>query len=241
MTEPEESAGWDEIVDVLCVGDGPGVLAFGIFCAASDLEVLIVESADLDPQTSAWRGAMIEDLGDGATDAGLTLIHADPVPVQKANDSTKLEPFVGEHLRQWSAGCLTSPFGVVTNYVPDLEAMRTTEGEAVVVGVVGSYRCESPRPGPELAAWLRERAEGLFGPADDRLEEVIVEDGRVIGVILRTADGPCRIGVNQGLALSVGAAPEVWPDQPELVGLPVDVAVVGRPAGRFATVGLLAR
>lgn len=242
MTETEESAGWDETVDVLCVGDGPGVLAYGIFCAASDLDVLIVESGDLDPQTSAWRSAMTEDLGENPTDANLAMIHVEPVSAQRITDRTKLEPFVGEHLRQWSAGCLASPFGVLTSRVPDMDVMRTAGGDSVTVGVVGPYRCEGTRTGPALAHWLRERAEGLFGPAGDRLGELVIEDGRIIGVVLTSADGPCRIGVNRGLALSPGgSAPEVWPDQSELTGRSVDVAVIGRPAGRFATVGLLAR
>jgi hypothetical protein len=91
-----------------------------------------------------------------------------------------------------------------------------------------------------LVRWLRENAEGLFAPADDRLDGLVVEEGRIAGVILDTADGPCRIGVNRGLALSLAVEPQYWPDQPELAGLEVDVAVVGRQAGRFARVELIA-
>ncbi|MEI6253070.1 MAG: hypothetical protein WCP30_09720 [Mycobacteriaceae bacterium] len=240
MTEHLESADWDETVDVLCVGEGPGALAYGIFCDASDLDVLIVECAELDPQTRDWRRAMTEDLDGGPPDARLPLISAEPVPVQPINDRTRLEPFVGEHLRQWSAGCLASPFGVMFSHVPDLDPMRTAEGQSVTAGVVGSFQCDGGPPGPALVRWLRERAEGLFGPADDRLDGLIIEDGRIAGVVLHTADGPCRVGATHGLVLSLGGAPECWPDQPELAGLEVDVAVVGRRAGRFARVQLLA-
>ncbi len=241
MTEQTESEiGWDETVDVLCIGIGPGVLAYGIFCAASDLEVLIIECADLDPQTGDWRSDMTEDLDVGQSDASLSLIRAEPVPVQPINDRTKLEPFVGEHLRQWSAGCLASPFGVMFTEVPDLDVMRTPEGQSITAGIVGGYRGADGPPGPTLVRWLRENAEGLFAPADDRLDGLVVEDGRIAGVILDTADGPRRIGVTRGLALSLGVEPECWPDQPELAGLEVDVAVVGRKAGRFARVELLA-
>lgn len=241
MTESPESADWDETVDVLCVGEGPGALAYGIFCAASDLDVLIVESGDLDPQALDWRSAMTEDLGDCPPEANLALIHAEPVAAEKINDRTKLEPFVGEDLRRWSAGCLASPFGLMMSHVPDLDAMRTTAGESITAGIVDSYRCRATPPGPALAGWLRERAEGLFGPADDRLDGLVIQDGRIAGVVLNTADGPCRVGITHGLAVSLGGAPEHWPDQPELAGLTVDVAVIGRRAGRFATVGLLAR
>lgn len=241
MTENSASADWDETVDVLCVGDGPGVLAFGLFCTADDLDVLIVESTELDPQTTAWRDAMTEDLGGAPTDANLALIHAEPVPAEKLSDRTVLEPFVGEHLRQWSARCLASPFGVVTSHVPDLNAMRTAGGQTLTAGIVGSFRCADGPPGRALTAWLRERAEGLLGPAEDRLGGLVIEEGRIAGVLLDTAEGSCRIGITQGLALSLGAEPHCWPEQPELAGLGADVAVIGRPAGRFATVGLLAR
>jgi hypothetical protein len=241
MTEHPESDDWDETVDVLCVGEGPGALAYGILCDAADLEVLIIESTELDPQTREWLGDMTEDLEAGRPDGRLSLIRAEPVPVRPINDRTKLEPFVGEHLRQWSAGCLASPFGVIMSHVPDLVSMRTAEGESITAGIVGGYRCAGEAPGPALVRWLRENAEGLFAPADDRLAGLVVEDGRIVGVILDTADGPRRIGVTRGLALSLAVEPEHWPDQPELDGRTVDVAVLGRAAGRFATVGLLQR
>ena len=241
MTESPERADWDETVDVLCVGEGPGVLAYGIFCAASDLDVLIVESPELDQQTLQWRNAMTEDLVGFSPDPNLKLIHAEPVAAEKINDRTVLEPFVGEHLRQWSASCLGSPFGLMTSHVPDLDMMRTADGGSIMAGVVGSYRCDAAQPGPALVGWLRERAEGLFGPAEDRLDGLVIEDGRIAGVVLTTAAGPCRVGITNGLALSLGGAPESWPVQTELAGLAVDVAVIGRRAGRFATIGLLAR
>ena len=241
MAEPAESEiDWDETVDVLCVGDGPGALAYGILCTAADLDVLIIECAELDPQTRDWHSDMTADLDGGQPDACLSLMRAEPVPVQPINDRTKLEPFVGEHLRQWSAGCLASPFGVMFTEVPDLGPMRTAEGRSITAGIVGKYRCAGGAPGPTLVSWLRENAEGLFAPADDRLDGLVVDNGRIAGVILDTADGPCRIGVTRGLALSLAREPERWPDQPELAGLEVDVAIVGRQAGRFARVELLA-
>lgn len=238
--EPESTPNWDETVDVLCVGDGPGSLAYGILCAASDLEVLIVESARLDSETEQWRAEMTEDLHGNVEDPHLALIYAEPVVMQKTTDRTRLEPFVGEHLRRWSAGCLNSPFGVMTSHVPGLDTMRTRDGQTIVAGVLGPWRCDVP-PGPALAAWLTERAEGLLAPADDRLDGLVLEDGRIAGVVLDTADGPRRIGATHGLALGLGSTPDTWPEQPELAGQTVDVALIGRRAGRFARVGLLAR
>lgn len=242
MTESAESElPWDEAVDVLCVGDGPGSLAYAIHCAASDLDVLIIESPELDPQTAQWVGAMTEDLGDGLADPHLPLIRAEAVAAARVTDRTTLEPFVGGELRQWSAGCLSSPFGVMFTEVPDLSPMRTAEGRTITAGIAGPYRFTDGPHGAALVRWLRERADGLFAPVDDRLEGLIAAEGRVAGVLLATVDGPRRVGVAGGVAIALGAGPDDWPPQPELDGLTADVAVIGRPAGRFARVGLLRR
>jgi hypothetical protein len=240
MSEPAESGiEWDETVDVLCVGTGAGVLAYGLFCAANDLDVLIVESGELDPQTAQWRSLMTEDL-DGSDSTGeLTLIRAAPIESERITDRTKLEPFVGEELRRWSAGCLASPFGVMFTEVPDLDPMRTADGQSIRAGIVGSYRFTAEPPGATLSHWLREQADDLFGPAADRLDGLITDEGRIAGVLLRTDDGPRMVGAAKGLAIGVGAVPDSWPEQPELDGLTVEAAVVSRTAGRFARVELL--
>jgi hypothetical protein len=240
MAEPVESEyEWDETVDVLCVGTGPGVLSYGLRCAAADLDVLIVESEGLDPQTAHWLSEMISDLGGVAPTAHLPLIHAERIPSERINDRTKLEPFVGEELRRWSADCLASAFGVAFTEVPDFDRMRTTDGQAITAGVVGSYHFADRPPGGALWHWLREQAEELFGPAGDQLDGLVTEDGRIAGVILRTDGGPRRIAATKGMAVAVGSVPANWPEQPELDGMTVEVAVVSRTAGRFARVELL--
>lgn len=241
MSDAAESADvdgpdWDETVDVLCVGASPGPLAYGILCAAEGLEVLIVESAHLDPDSLDYLGRMTEDLGEPALDAHLPLVHAQPEVPQ----GRFLETFDGEQLRQWSARCRSSPFGVLLTEVPDLQPMRTDEGESMVVGVVGEMPCDADPPGPALQRWLYDRAEGLFGPADDRLAGLVHHEGRIAGVALQTADGPRLIGAARGLAISVGGNPQSWPPQPELAGRTAEVAVVSRWGGRFAKVELLA-
>jgi hypothetical protein len=240
MAEPVESEiDWDETVDVLCVGTGPGVLAYGIFCAASDLDVLIVESPELDEQTAQWCAIMTSDLAGVAPSAQLSLLHAEPVAPVRINDRTKLETFVGEDLRQWSASCLASAFGVMFTEVPDLDPMRTADGLSITAGPAGSYRFAERPPGAALARWLREQADDLLGPASDRLAGLVTDEGRIAGVDLHTDDGPRRIAATKGVAIGVGPVPDGWPEQPELDGLTVEVAVVSRIAGRFARVELL--
>lgn len=229
---------WDEAVDVLCVGAGPGSLAYGILCDAAGLEVLIVESPHLDPQTREFCDAMTADLGGCPPALELAVNRAETVAAPSGR-GVKLETFDGEQLRQWSARCFASPFGVLLTEVPALEAMRTDAGESITAGLIAGYQPDPGQPGPALSRWLRERAAGLFAPEEDRLGGLVVAEGRIAGVTLDTTDGTRRIGTAAGLAIAVGPALDCWPAQPELAGVTAAVAVVSRWAGRFARVELL--
>lgn len=241
MTESAESGPeWDDTVDVICVGDSPGVLAFAICCAAADLDVLIVgPPAVADPELDAWRAAMTEDLeaaprlnpgreNPGNDRPGFSFARVTPAPVPVGKRVT-LEPFVGERLRQWSADCLRSPFGVMLTQVPELLLpMRTQEGATITAAFLGEL------PDGDVLTWLAERAfEAGIPDAAHAMSAMILEQGRVAGVEL---DDGTRIAATGGLAFPVGAH-ELVPDLPGLGDC--TVAMVGRPAGRFAIVDLL--
>jgi len=257
---PDTDVAWDEVVDVICVGSSPGVLAYAICCMAADLDVVLVGAAgEPDPQTAAWYAAMTEDLL--APTEGLpvprlnpgreiaaedrhafSLARLVPIPAPTGKRVT-LEPFVGEHLRQWSAHCAQSPFGVMFTQVPDLLVpMRTQDGEsvtAVASGDFGSAKSQSRDDG--LEGWLlHEAAEMDLLGTENVMTAMVLEGGRIAGVHLE--DGSL-IAASGGLALPVGTAAPRCP-------LPLDaddladglvVAILGRPAGRFATVDLLRR
>ncbi len=239
MPESAESPTlWDDTVDVVCVGDSPGVLAFAICCAAADLDVLIVEPpAVADPELDAWRAAMTEDLhlgpglspGDPGNDRpGFSFARVTPAPVPVGKRVT-LEPFIGEHLRQWSADCLRSPFGVMFTQVPELLLpMRTEEGATITAAFLGVL------PDGDVLTWLADRAlEAGVPDPEHAMSAMILEQGRVAGVEL---DDGTRVAATGGLAFPVDAHALV----PDLAGLgDCTVAMVGRPAGRFATVDLL--
>lgn len=249
MTEPEDVGSglrWDEVVDVICVGPDLGVLAYGICCAAADLEVLLVDSPAVpDVVLTNLIAAMTEDLGDSPPDGELvvTAIVPEPVPTpsgrratMKAPRDTPLETFVGHKLREFSAGCLASPFGVMFTEVPDLLIpMRTETGESVTAAILGRYRFP-------LAGALREQANECGLVAEDRLVGLIVEDGRIAGATLDTSSGTLLVGATSGIAISVGPSPAEFPEpaHPDL-GADLEVAVVGRRFGRFARVGLIRR
>jgi hypothetical protein len=246
---PDTDVAWDEVVDVICVGSSPGVLAYAICCVAADLDVVLVGAAgEPDPQTATWYAAMTEDLPTPRLNLGgeiaaedrhaFSLVRLVPIPAPSGKRVT-LEPFVGEHLRQWSAHCAQSPFGVMFTQVPDLLVpMRTEGGEsvtAVSIGDFGSAKSQARDDG--LEGWLlQEAAETDLLGTENIMTAMVLEGGRVAGVHL---DDGSLIAASGGLALPVGAAAQRCPlpaDADDLV-----VAILGRPAGRFATVDLLRR
>lgn len=222
---------WDEVVDVICIGAGPGILAYALCCAANDRDVvLLAPPAIPDEQTAAWKAAMTVDLDSKQDRPMFSFARAAPTPPSSGKRAA-LETFVGEHLRQWSAHCLHSPFGLMFTEVPDLLVpMRTDGDETITAAFLGD-------PGDAgLVTWLGEcaREKGVVD-AGDRMAAMLLEEGRIAGVEL---DGGYRIAATGGLVFPAGAQ-VAGPDLHSRSGY--TAAVVGRPAGRFATVDLLER
>ena len=237
MSEPElskpefrEGIAWDDVVDVICVGTAPGVLAYAICCVEADLDVLVVD-CPVEPVAgiAELMSAMTEDLDSPPDECAVS----DAVPVCRVRHRTvgeaepnsgrrePLEAFVGEHLRQWSSLCLASPTGVLFTQVPDVLTPMSTDDGTISAAVLGAYRTP-------LDQWLREQVV----LAEDRLADLVFDGGRIVGV--RLVDGSL-IGATGGLALPVGPTLTDWPAG----GVDARVALVSRPAGRFARVELI--
>ncbi|MCH9720759.1 MAG: hypothetical protein K0U67_01750 [Actinomycetia bacterium] len=249
MPEPEvvdSGPRWDDVVDVLCVGPGLGALAYGIGCAAADLDVILAEPpAEPDAVLVALLEAMTEDLGDPSPDPELAIgtVAPEPPPVASGRRATMkspldspLEPFVGQRLRSWSARCLASPYGVMFTEVPDLLVpMRSATGASITAAILGNCR-------ESVGAWLTSQADGYGLIAAGRMGELIAVDGRIAGAALHTASGPWLVRATAGIAISVGPTP---PESPEPAAAHLEagleVAVVGRRFGRFARVELVRR
>jgi hypothetical protein len=249
MPEPEgidSSPHWDEVVDVICVGPGPGVLAYGICCAAADLDVLMVDLPSVpDEVLVGLIDAMTEDLGDPPPDGeqAVGMLGPEPTPVPSGRRATMksprdvpLEPFVGHRLRDFSSRCLASPYGMMFTEVPDLlTPMCTDSGESVTAAVLGRYR--SP-----LAASLREQADEFGLTGGDRLIGLVIEAGRIAGATLDTPAGRRLVGATAGIVVSVGPMPAGLAEPPGAdLDADLEVAVVGRRFGRFARLELVRR
>ncbi len=243
---------WDDEVDVLCVGSGPGVLAHAIACAASDADVLMADAAapvDVrDAETLAYLSAMTEDLGPITpvdTDLELPVIRAEPVQAAATDRRATIEPFIGSRLRDFAAHCVASPFGVLYTQIPesDRTAMRTDGDEIVQAASVGTFRAGADEVGPALIEWLdaHARERGIARDTDSTVRRLIFENGRVAGAALTTPSGETLVRAAWGVAMSTRSVPGApqWPVQPDLRDTVADVAVVACTAGRFGRVALL--
>ena len=251
--EPGEASvwQWDDVVDVICAGAGPGALAHAICCADHDLDVEIADAEiswqTTDPDIAAYLQSMTEDLGLAGTpapDLELATVLAQPVPVKTDRRAT-IEPFFGSRLRDWSVHCIASPFGVIYSQIPDLlTPMRAQSGETIRVAELGDYRPDGDRPGAALTEWLNGQVHerDIYGETGTALHRLIFEEGRIAGAELSTPEGLRLVRATLGVALSIGALPADtdWPVQ---AGLPdsAQVAVVSRTASRFGRVELLCR
>lgn len=238
---------FDEVVDVLCAGSGPGVLAFAIACAAQDRQVLVVDSAPAveltDPETVAYLHAMTDDLGTIHPDLELAVTRAQPVPPPKGDRPT-IEPFLGGRLRQWSASCMGSAFGVMFSDVLNLPMTPLrTRVEPIRAIPLGSYMPDGERPGRRLAEWLTDQAaeRDLTPEIGWGLQRLLFDGGLVVGAVLDTPDGSHRVRTTECVALNPGPSSTVddWPVQSGLADEGLQLAFVGRTAARFGRVELL--
>ena len=203
---------WDDVVDVICVGSGPGLSGYASACAAKDLDVLLADlpAGDPDAHTAAFLAAMTEDLDVLPPDTETPvarLVATETVGVR----GVTVDTFVGEQLRLWSSHCLASSSGVLFTHVPDhvLMPMRNEVGEPVMAAVLPDVD-----PGS--------------GPASDgeTLAGLVFEWGRMAGAALEGPSGRRLVRADLGLAFAVGTAGTAVPGSP--------LALVGRRGGRFA-------
>ena len=247
----ESELHWDDEVDVLCVGSGPGVLAHAVFSAALGADVLLVDAAAptdvTDADTRAFLGSMTDDLGPvtpAGADLEVAVLRAEPVPA-RTDPRAPIEPFIGARLREFALRCVASPFGVLYTEVPDAgwTAMRIEAGDTVQVASIGTFRAGVEAPAPALTAWLDEQAHacGVARAADSVAQRLIFENGRVAGAELAAPSGTTLVRALAGVALSTRSAPDggEWPAHPELGGRTADVAIIARTAGRFGRLVLL--
>lgn len=253
---------WDEEVDVVCVGAAVFGLASAIVAVDAGADVFVATSSTQHEDSRSSDRGWLRRVADEETDEyfsqltmGLTPLHVESadsaLPIRMVRDLSqververRVESFFGARLDDWATRCLTSPYGVLHTRVAgrQLTPMRSAEGEAVEVKVVGEVKNAGEGGGPVLLDWLQ-------GQADDRgievhtaspLQRIVFEEGDVTGVVLDTPDGPYAVRARHGVTVAPedhgqGARRLVMPgaDQVAQVGL------VSKNASRFGRLELL--
>lgn len=249
---------WDEIVDVVAVGAGPGGLACAIAAVDAGLDVFVArppsgapvaDAADTrgwlpvvtDPETTAYFGALSEELpaANLPADAAELPIRALCDVQVDTSRRAHVETFVGARLGIWAAGCIASPYGLLFTRVGDwpTTTMRTPSGgkSFQVSALDESDGDRSGRTFPDrLDALVAER--GIEVLENHSLQRIVFEEGEIAGVVVDSADGPWAVRARVGIVVT---SAQPYPDDDRILDADSRIALVGLTASRFGRVEVL--
>jgi hypothetical protein len=254
---------WDHEVDLVSIGADVGGLAGAITTVDAGYDVLVANA----PTPRMTRGAGIATrrrvrtcgwLVTEATDAatadylgefaawlpGSAYVARDaPVPTRIAGAvrDGEIEPFIGSRLRDWAGQCLTSPYGVLCSrvFARGPNTMRSADGGTIEVLPIGSIAWRHGMGASALREWMagQARDRGVDVLTGTPLERLVFDDGRVVGAVFGTADGPLAVRARRGISLApavdYGVAGESVAGS---VGDQRQVCLVGRTASSFGRV-----
>jgi len=258
---------WDIEVDVACIGAGISALASAIATADAGGKALVATPPvdlggsatglavqrrvggflrswgrpDLDVETHEYFTAVGEDLvpSEHPEDAHLTVRTVSPMA-----NSGAVEPFVGSRLRAWNAQCLASPYGMFFSTVTGWRTtqMRASDGQSLEVRAIGAIN-PAELGGGGLSEWMIDRVNqrGIAVHQASTLDRIVFDDGRIVGVMLSTSDGPLAVRVRFGVTIS-SSDPFVAPSDMKLATSETDelqLCLVGQPASKFLRLELL--
>lgn len=249
---------WDEIVDVVSVGAGPGGLACAVAAADAGLEVFValpgaVTAADAGPDTDASRG-WLPVVADAETMAFFdalaeelptVLLPGDPAALQiralhevKVDTSRRaqVETFVGSRLGTWAAGCIASPYGLLFTRVDHwpTATMRTTNGKSFQVAALDEPARTASTFADRLDALVADRDIEIL--TDCPLQRIVFEEGRIVGVVVDSPDGPWAVRARVGIAVT---SERPAPLDTRILDTDSRIALVGLTASRFGRVEVL--
>lgn len=247
---------WDETVDVVSVGAGPGGLACAIAAVDAGLDVLVVTppadpapgSDDTrgwlpvvgDAETMAYFDALSEELPtialpDDAAALQIRTLHEVQVDTSRR---ARIETFVGSRLGVWAATCIASPYGLLFTRVDHWPAttMRTANGQSFQVAAIDESAGARPEStfADRLDALAADRDIDVL--ADGRLQRIVFEEGRIVGVVVDSPDGPLAVRARVGIALT---SEQPAPPDTRILDADSRIALVGLTAGRFGRVEVL--
>jgi hypothetical protein len=257
---------WDREVDLVSIGAGVGGLAGAIAAVDAGSDVLVANTPPIRMDRGAGVatrrrvracGWLITEATDAATAdyfaefaawvPGSAHVARDvPVPtrVVSAVPHGALEPFVGSRLSDWAVACLTSPYGMLHSHVftRGNHTMRAADGGTIEVLPIGSIGWRHGMGASVLRDWMvgQARGRGVDVLTGTPLHRLVFEDGRVVGAVFGTPDGPLAVRARRGISVAPtereGIAGEAVADAG---GERRQVCLVGRTASRFGRVEIL--
>jgi hypothetical protein len=265
VTDEAGDTDWDDVVDIVSIGRGPGALAAALGASRGGLKVFIADVAAGDGSTADADG-LAGRLGvtDPDTVEYFASLTQDVVPLTRCADRGQLpmrtvdgllpaEPgrgpiatFVGSALRNWADRCLASPYGLLyTNIAhPSMTVTYTSAGEKISAAVVGSIKVVDGQLAQGLDDWLASCADefDISEPASSSLQRLVFDDARqVVGAIIDTPTGSRAVRARRGVIMETSAAEAApsWTAEGLENATSVKVALVTRTASRFARLELL--
>jgi hypothetical protein len=197
-----------------------------------------------DVATDEYLAAVSENLpsvSQSPADAALAVRVARGLPADGS-----LPPFIGATLPEWTARCVSSPYGVFTSTVPGPPStpMRSVDGEMIAVLSVGSIDWRDGLGELAVYDWMaaQARERDIEIRETGQLQRVVFEDGVVVGAAFSSPDGPYAVRTRYGLTISptgpvaLGSAAQAAAGVPERM----QVCLVAHTGSRFARVELLA-
>ncbi|MDZ7887632.1 MAG: hypothetical protein U5N53_34210 [Mycobacterium sp.] len=191
-----------------------------------------------DDETMAYFDALAEELPAAALPGDPAALQVRALHEVQVDTSRRahVETFVGARLGTWAAGCIASPYGVLFTRVDHwpTTTMQAPNGTSFQVAALDES--------PPTAATFTERLDALVADrdievlSDHPLQRIVFEEGRIVGVVLDSADGPWAVRARVGIAVT--SQQPVPPDTRILDG-DSRIALVGLTASRFGRVEVL--
>lgn len=251
---------WDEIVDVVSVGAGPGGLACAIAAVDAGLDVFVARPAPraeaepeseidgargwlpvvTDAETMAYFSALSEELpavtppADPTELPSRTLCDVDVDTSRRAH----VETFVGARLCSWAASCIASPYGLLFTRVAGwpTTTMRTTTGNSFEV-----LALDESDGVPSDGTFTRRMdamaaARDIEVLDDHALQRIVFDEGEIAGVVVDSKDGPWAVRARVGIAVT---SSEPCRADDRVLAAGSRIALVGLTASRFGRVEVL--
>lgn len=248
---------WDDEVDIVCTGSGAPGLASAIMAVDAGGSVFVADPPD-DAAQGGWLDLDISDAETGDYFAALSCdlgplrrsTHDLDVPIRAVSERVPVEvrgtvaPFVGSRLREWTARCMSTPYGFLCTRLSGWQTTttHTADGDILEVAEIGTLTVDPEDVGgsvlARLTAWAVER--GVETRSDSSLIRIVFEEGVATGAVFATPDGPIAVRGRYGVIVSAGPSRS---SSGVPARLPADntvrVCLVGQHASRFGRVELL--